>query len=268
MNQDLDIHLLKNAIYEAASTIKELKEGVQVFSKQHEVDLVTEADLKSEEILINAITKHYPNDGIISEESETINPDSNRTWIIDPLDGTVNYANNIPQVAITLMLLENNQPTQAYVLDIYKDVLYEGYKGQGAYKNGEELKILKSTTMQKAIVATGFPYDRVHNSSHYMKTFEAVLKSCGGVRRFGTAALDVCWIADNKFDAYFEFFIKPWDTLGASLILEEAGGKVIDQNGGFPSLDSNLIIASNNLIHQEFKDIVLSNIDESLDNRL
>jgi myo-inositol-1(or 4)-monophosphatase len=122
--------------------------------------------------------------------------------------------------------------------------------------------------MQKAIVATGFPYDRVHNSSHYMKTFEAVLQSCGGVRRFGTAALDVCWIADNKFDAYFEFFIKPWDTLGASLILEEAGGKVIDQNEGFPSLDSNLIIASNNLIHQEFKEIVLSNIDESLDNRL
>ena len=101
-----------------------------------------------------------------------------------------------------------------------------------------------------------------------MKTFEAVLQSCGGVRRFGTAALDVCWIADNKFDAYFEFFIKPWDTLGASLILEEAGGKVIDQNGGFPSLESNLIIASNNLIHQEFKGIVLSNIDESLDNRL
>jgi myo-inositol-1(or 4)-monophosphatase len=101
-----------------------------------------------------------------------------------------------------------------------------------------------------------------------MKTFEAILQSCGGVRRFGTAALDVCWIADNKFDAYFEFFIKPWDTLGASLILEEAGGKVIDQNEGFPSLDSNLIIASNNLIHQEFKEIVLSNIDESLDNRL
>ena len=123
MTQDFDIHILKSAIYDAASEIKELKEGVEVFSKLHEVDLVTEADLKSEEILINAITKHYPNDGIISEESETINPDSNRTWIIDPLDGTVNYANNIPQVAITLMLLENNQPTQAYVLDIYKDVL-------------------------------------------------------------------------------------------------------------------------------------------------
>ena len=128
MNQALDIHLLKTAIYDSASSIKELKEGVQVFSKQHEVDLVTEADLRSEEILINAITKDFPNDGIISEESETINPDSNRTWIIDPLDGTVNYANNIPQVAITLMLLENNQPTQAYVFDIYKDVLYEGYK--------------------------------------------------------------------------------------------------------------------------------------------
>ena len=164
MTQDFDIHILKSAIYDAASAIKELKEGVEVFSKLHEVDLVTEADLKSEEILINAITKHFPNDGIISEESETINSDAPRIWVIDPLDGTVNYANNIPQVAITLMLLEENQPTQVYVLDIYNNILYEGYKDNGAYKNGKKLEIVKKTTMQKAIVATGFPYDRVNNS--------------------------------------------------------------------------------------------------------
>ena len=93
-----------------------------------------------------------------------------------------------------------------------------------------------------------------------MKTFEAVLKSCGGIRRFGTAALDVCWIADNKFDGYFEFFIKPWDTLGASLILEEAGGAVIDEVEKFPSINSNLIIASNKSIHEDLKKLVLSNI--------
>ena len=268
MNQAFDIHLLKNAVYKSASTIKDLREGVKVFSKKHEVDLVTEADLRSEEILINAIKKEFPNDGIISEESETVNPKADRFWVIDPLDGTVNYANDIPQVAITLMLIEDSSPTQAYVFDIYNDILYEGYKGSGAFKNNEKLEVSKSTSMQKAIVATGFPYDRVHHSDQYIPTFQAVLQSCGGIRRFGSAALDVCWIADNKFDAYFEFFIKPWDTLGASLILEEAGGKVIDQNGVFPSLESNLIIASNNLIHQEFKEIVLSNIDESLDNRL
>ena len=113
MNQAFDIHLLKNAVYESASTIKDLREGVKVFSKKHEVDLVTEADLRSEEILINAIKKEFPNDGIMSEESEIINPRSERFWVIDPLDGTVNYANNIPQVAITLMLLENGSPTQA-----------------------------------------------------------------------------------------------------------------------------------------------------------
>src|SRR6056300_851800 len=164
MNQDFDIHLLKSAIYDAASVIKELKEGVKVFSKLHEVDLVTEADLKSEAILINAIKKYFPHDGIISEESETINSDAPRIWVIDPLDGTVNYANNIPQVAITLMLLEENHPTQVYVLDIYNNILYEGYKDNGAYKNGKKLEIVKNTTMQKAIVATGFPYDRVNNS--------------------------------------------------------------------------------------------------------
>ena len=95
MNQTFDIHLLKNAVYESASTIKDLREEVKVFSKKHEVDLVTEADLRSEEILINAIKKEFPNDGIISEESETVNSNADRFWVIDPLDGTVNYANDI-----------------------------------------------------------------------------------------------------------------------------------------------------------------------------
>lgn len=267
MNKAFDIHLLKNAVYESASTIKDLREDVKVFSKKHEVDLVTEADLRSEEILINAIKKEFPNDGIISEESETVNPKAGRFWVIDPLDGTVNYANNIPQVAITLMLIEDSSPTQAYVFDIYNEILYEGYKGSGAFKNSEKLEILKSTSMQKAIVATGFPYDRVHHSDQYIPTFEAVLKSCGGIRRFGSAALDVCWIADNKFDAYFEFFMKPWDTLGASLILEEAGGKVVDESDNFPSTKSNLLVASNSEIHDEFKNIVFSNIDDELKDR-
>ena len=179
MNQSFDIHVLKNAVYESASTIKDLRKGVKVFSKKHEVDLVTEADLRSEEILVNAIKKEFPNDGIISEESETINPKADRFWVIDPLDGTVNYANDIPQVAITLMLIEDSSPTQAYVFDIYNEILYEGYKGSGAFKNSEKLEVSKSTSMQKAIVATGFPYDRVHHSDQYIPTFEAVLKSCG-----------------------------------------------------------------------------------------
>ncbi len=263
-----DISLLKNALFNASDCIKDLQHSLKISSKEHVVDLVTEADLKSEEILIKAIKKHFPDDGIISEESETINSDSERSWIIDPLDGTVNYANNIPQVAITLMLLEDKKPTQAYVLDIYNDILYEAYKGHGAYKNEEKLFIKKEPILQKSIIATGFPYDRVFNSKQYIKTFEAVLKSCGGIRRFGTAALDVCWIADNKFDGYFEFFIKPWDTLGASLILEEAGGVVIDENEKFPTINSNLIIASNVKIHEDLKKIVFSNIDKTLKKRL
>jgi len=267
MNQAFDIHLLKNAVYESASIIKNLREKVEIFSKKHEVDLVTEADFRSEEILINAIKKEFPNDGIISEESEIINPISERFWVFDPLDGTVNYVHNIPQVAITLMLLEEGSPTQAYVFDIYNNILYEGYKGSGAFKNSEKLKVFKTTSMHKAIVATGFPYDRVQHSEQYIPTFEAVLKSCGGIRRFGSAALDVCWIADNKFDAYFEFFSKPWDTLGASLILKEAGGKVVDETGFFPSTNSNLLVASNSEIHDEFKNLVFSNINDELKDR-
>jgi myo-inositol-1(or 4)-monophosphatase len=268
MFSQFDISELKVALYEAAEEIKKLQSEAQISSKTSVVDLVTTADLKSEEILINKIQKIFPHDGIISEESEPINENSNRKWVIDPLDGTVNYANNIPQVAITILLVEDSIPIQAIVLDIYRDHIYEGYKGYGAFKDGLKLIISKKTEMKKALVATGFPYDRVLNSQQYIPTFETILKNSGGIRRYGSAALDVCWVADNKFDAYYEFFIKPWDTLGASLILDEAGGCVEDETERFPSMKSNLIIASNSSIHKEFKELVLSNISQDLKTKL
>ena len=268
MNNQFDIQLLRDAIYQSAEKIKDLRDTVQINSKDSIVDLVTSADFASEKILLEAIKSIFPNDGIISEESEIINPSAERIWVIDPLDGTVNYANNIPQVAITILLLEKDIPVQTYILDIYQDILYEGYKDQGAFKNGETLKISKKPTLESAVIATGFPYDRTSLSSDYIPTFESVLRNTGGIRRFGSAALDVCWIADNKFDGYFEFFMKPWDTLGASLILQEAGGKVTDESLSFPSLNSKLLMASNSLIHEKFVKLVTSNLSENIKLRI
>ena len=128
MNNQFDIQLLRDAIYQSAEKIKDLRDTVQINSKDSIVDLVTSADFASEKILLEAIKSIFPNDGIISEESEIVNPGAERTWVIDPLDGTVNYANNIPQVAITVLLLEKDIPVQTYILDIYQDILYEGYK--------------------------------------------------------------------------------------------------------------------------------------------
>jgi len=105
-------------------------------------------------------------------------------------------------------------------------------------------------------------------SSDYIPTFESVLRNTGGIRRFGSAALDVCWIADNKFDGYFEFFMKPWDTLGASLILQEAGGKVTDESLSFPSLNSKLLMASNSLLHDKFVKLVTSNLSQNIKRRI
>ena len=268
MNYQFDIQLLRDAVYQSADKIKDLRDTVQINSKDSIVDLVTSADLASEKILLEAIKSIFPNDGIISEESEIVNPGAERTWVIDPLDGTVNYANNIPQVAITVLLLEKDIPVQTYILDIYQDILYEGYKDQGAFKNGEKLEISKKPTLENAVIATGFPYDRTSLSSDYIPTFESVLRNTGGIRRFGSAALDVCWIADNKFDGYFEFFMKPWDTLGASLILQEAGGKVTDESLSFPSLNSKLLMASNSLIHDKFVKLVTNNLSENIKLRI
>lgn len=267
MNTSFDIYELNNAVLEAAQTIKDMRDDFTIDSKDAVVDLVTNADLKAEEILIEAITKYFPEDGVISEESDEVISSNGRSWLIDPLDGTVNYANNIPQVAITLTLLINKIPVQTYVYDIFQDDLYEGYVDKGAYKNSQKLHVTKETSLQKAIVATGFPYDRLEFGEQYLQTFLSILKMTGGVRRFGSAALDVCWVADNKFDAYYEFFIKPWDTLGASLILKEAGGLVVDEHEAFPTLSSNLIIATNRSIHDDFKSLVLKNIDSDLKER-
>ena len=268
MNNQFDIQLLRDAIYQSAEKIKDLRDTVQINSKDSIVDLVTSADLASEKILLEAIKSIFPNDGIISEESVITNPSAERIWVIDPLDGTVNYANNIPQVAITILLLEKDIPVQTYILDIYQDILYEGYKDQGAFKNGEKLKISKKPILENAVIATGFPYDRTTLSSDYIPTFESVLRNTGGIRRFGSAALDVCWIADNKFDGYFEFFMKPWDTLGASLILQEAGGKVTDESFNFPGLNSKLLMASNSLIHDNFVKLVTNNLSENIKRRI
>jgi myo-inositol-1(or 4)-monophosphatase len=266
--RQFDIHKLKEAVLESAQLIKDLRKEIEVFSKDQNVDLVTSADFQSEKILMDAIKSNFPDDGIISEESEIHNPNSERFWIIDPLDGTVNYANNIDQVAITLMLFEDKEPKQAYVYDIYNEILYEGYKNFGAFKNGKQLKVSKSISLDKSIIATGFPYDRNQFSSDYIPTFEAVLKNTGGIRRYGSAALDVCWIADNKFDGYFEFFMKPWDTLGACLILDEAGGVAVDQTQNFPNLDSKLVIASNKIIHKQFQKLVFENLTETIKPRI
>ena len=200
MNTSFDIYELNNAVLEAAKTIKDMRDDFTIDSKDAVVDLVTNADLKAEEILIEAITKYFPEDGVISEESDEVISSNGRSWLIDPLDGTVNYANNIPQVAITLTLLINKVPVQTYVYDIFQDDLYEGYVDKGAYKNSQKLQVTKETSIQKAIVATGFPYDRLEFGEQYLQTFLSILKMTGGVGRFGSAALDVCWVADNKFD--------------------------------------------------------------------
>ena len=254
-----------------------MRDDFTVDSKDAVVDLVTNADLKSEEILIEAISKYFPEDGIISEESDEVISSNGRSWLIDPLDGTVNYANNIPQVAITLTLLVNKVPVQTYVYDIFQENLYEGYTDKGAYKNSKKLEVTKDTSFEKAIIATGFPYDRLEFGEQYIQTFLSILKTTGGVRRFGSAALDVCWVADNKFDGYFEYFMKPWDILA---YIEEApakqtvavasasdGGVVVDEHELFPTTTSNLLIASNKSIHEDFKSLVLANIDPDLKER-
>ena len=175
MTQDFDIHILKSAIYDAASAIKELKEGVEVFSKLHEVDLVTEADLKSEEILINAITKHFPNDGIISEESETINSDAPRIWVIDPLDGTLNFIRGYPHYAISIALRIKGRLDQAIIYDPLKDELFTASRGEGAQINGQKIRVSVNQELESALLATGFPVRKKQRLSEYLNGFSKVL---------------------------------------------------------------------------------------------
>lgn len=216
------------------------------------IDIVTNADMSSERAIISHIRQRFPEHDILAEEtSQNLNGGSPWLWVVDPLDGTVNFAHNYPHFAISIALLEKGTIVAGVVCDPLKRETYLAMRGQGAFLNGRPVRVSKPQTLNRSMVGTGFPYDKAFSSENNLTEFSRVLPKVQGMRRLGSAALDLAYVACGRLDGFWELKLKPWDIAAGILLVEEAGGLVTDRFGRVMRLDSPSILATNGLIHSE-----------------
>jgi myo-inositol-1(or 4)-monophosphatase len=194
------------------------------------IDLVTEIDRQSENYLLGEIRKDFPDHHILAEESGGTHGSENQ-WYIDPLDGTVNYAHNIPIFSVSIAYASNGRLSLAAVYDPVRDEMFTAEHGRGAHLNGRLLHVSGATELQKSLLVTGFPYDAWNSKFDNFDNFVKFGKLSQGVRRLGSAALDLCYVAAGRFEGFWELALKPWDVAGGGLICEEAGARVTNVFG-------------------------------------
>jgi len=220
------------------------------------VNLVTEADRLSEDAIIKIIRKDFPEHDILTEESIGYEKESDYKWIIDPLDGTTNYAHGFPVYCISIALEKEGEIILGVVYNPVLDELFVAEKNKGAFLNGKKIQVSTQRELSRSLLATGFPYDiresRVNNLDH----FENFALKAQAIRRAGAAALDLCYLAKGIFDGFWELKLSPWDTAAGSLMVKEAGGKVTDFSGKRFSIYQKNILATNGKIHTQMMNVL------------
>jgi myo-inositol-1(or 4)-monophosphatase len=232
------------------------------------VDPVTQVDRDSETAIRSVISSHFPDDGILGEEGGGDDWRKGRVWIVDPLDGTVNYVHRLPQVAVSVALWGDGAPLVGVVIDVARNDEYVAVTGEGATMNGEPIHVSETATLEHSLVSTGFPYDRRQYAGAYLRVVEEVMANSQGTRRLGAAALDLAWVASGRYDAYWEHGgvqgVKPWDVASGILLVTEAGGTHSDEAGRTNQLEARAHVASNGKVHEELRSIVARTIPEHL----
>jgi myo-inositol-1(or 4)-monophosphatase len=231
------------------------RERHTVKTKSSEIDLVTEADIASEQLIVDAINRTFPGHRILSEEGlgdlDAFVAGSSPVWLVDPLDGTVNYAHGYPAWGVSLALSQADQVLAAVTYDPLRDEIFWAQQGQGAWCNGERLQVSDVTELREALVATGFAYKRATLADNNLAEFGAVMPHVQGVRRGGSAVLDLAHLADGRLDGYWEMHLNPWDWAAGWLLIDEAGGKATDMRGKPWSLLAGDMVATNSHLHEE-----------------
>jgi myo-inositol-1(or 4)-monophosphatase len=222
-------------------------------------NLVTIADKKSEELIINGILGRYPGHSILAEESGATQPGAAVQWIIDPLDGTTNFAHGYPFYCVSIAVEEHGRVVCGAIYDPVRDELYTAARGEGAYCNDARLRVSDAARLSDALLITGFPYNFRERLQTVINQFKTFLVASQAVRRGGSAALDLCYVAAGRLDGFWELYLQPWDTAAGVLILEEAGGRVTDFKGGPFSIYMKEILASNGRIHEEMVKLLQEN---------
>jgi myo-inositol-1(or 4)-monophosphatase len=228
----------------------------QLEFKSNESDLVTEVDMTSEKMISDFLRKKYPTHGIIAEEGGTTKNSSDYNWVIDPLDGTVNFAHGLPIFAISIGIQKNGETIAGVIYDVMQNVLYTAELGNGAYENDNKIKVNDNSNLRRSLLVTGFPYNVAENPENALEKFVALTKASRGIRRLGSAAIDFCYVAKGVFDGFWEVHLKPWDMCAGKLIVEEAGGLVTDFKGNKIDIFSKKILASNGKVHNAMIEVL------------
>jgi myo-inositol-1(or 4)-monophosphatase len=240
----------------AGRILRENINGTRKITYKGDINLVTEMDTRSERAVVETLHASFPEHGIIAEEETTIRNESGYTWIIDPLDGTTNYAHGYPCFSVSIALEHEGEVITGVVYDPMRDELFAAQKGQGAYLNGRKITVSAVDTLIKSLLATGFPYDRKVSEKNNLNYFHDLLMASQEVRRDGSAALDLCYVAVGRFDGFWELKLKPWDVAAGSLIVREAGGMVSDLSGNRFDMHGEEVLASNSRIHRQMVEVL------------
>lgn len=229
-----------------------------ITAKKGNHNLVTDYDYLSEEAILTFLTQAFPDHSFLSEEKGALNENPQAVqWIIDPLDGTVNFAHGIPIFSISIAAALNGQTLLGVVYQPMTHELFVAERKKGAYLNGFKLKVSETESLQKSFLVTGFPYDADENPHHCIDSFGQIVKKGIPVRRLGSAALDLAYVATGRFDGFWEAHLQPWDVAAGKLILEEAGGKVTQWDQSPYLFDpKGTFLATNGSIHQEFSSLL------------
>ena len=253
--------MLKNTLIEAVrSGAEELKryfnQDFKISHKEGINNLVTEADHASEAAIINIIKRNFPDHQILAEETGEIIQESTYKWIIDPIDGTINFAHGIPLCCVAIAIEKDGIIVMSAVYAPILNELFFAEKGKGAWLNDSRISVSNETSVLKACLVTGFPYTYINIPNGPLEVFGRLIKKGIPVRRLGSACIDLCWVACGRFDGFYEHKLEAWDSAAGYLMVEEAGGRVTDHEGKKFSPYQHRIIATNGKIHEELLAVV------------
>lgn len=261
MNKDLEVAL--HAARAGVKTINGYQDKALNIQRKGFHDLVTDADIETEKTILSFIKSQFPEDEILAEETAEYNVlTDKRTWIVDPIDGTTNFAHNFPIYCVSVALWENRQPKAGVVIEVNRNEEFTAIKGEGAWLNGNPIRVSDTKKSEDAFIATGFPYNDLSLVEPYLKLFRHFMQELQGIRRPGAASYDLCCVACGRFDGFYEYSLHAWDVAAAALIIQEAGGVVTNWDGGEDWLFGQRLVTGNKMIHSYLLDQIKIYIPE------
>ena len=255
------LSVAKSAARDASELILHANEiDRETTNKSTITDLVTQTDKNAEKVIKDDILAKFPDHTILAEESGKTSSNSDYLWVIDPLDGTTNFVHGLSPYCVSIALFKNDKPLLSVISELPSENLFWAVKGNGAFCNGENISVSSRKLISDSLLITGFPYEHDSKWETNMKLFKNLTKISHGVRRLGSAAADLCYVACGKADAFWEIGLHPWDSAAGILLVEEAGGKITRMDGKPYDIFEEQILATNNLIHNEMIKKIASEI--------